>query len=190
MPAAGVQCPAKSRAYPRRGITRLACGKRNPGRPQTDVVVTEWAYEFRPGWEARQQTTGGQVLRLASYPGGRSSSLRPVMRPVPNSMSVQTCELNHRSCDLHGPLFFKVIHAGLAQPSIDSLEAAVTSLTSQLTQIKAESAVLKRRAEVSEAENAALKQEMAAGVLTDAQAAQVQKITEAILGKSQGPSAS
>jgi cell division protein FtsB len=77
-----------------------------------------------------------------------------------------------------------------AQPSIDSLEAAVTSLQSQLTTIKAESAVLKRRAEVSEAENAALKQEMAAGVLTDAQAAQVQKITESALGKSLGPSAS
>jgi hypothetical protein len=63
-----------------------------------------------------------------------------------------------------------------AQPSIDSLEAAVTSLTSQLATIKAE--------------NAALKQEVAGGVLTDAQAAQVQKITEAILGKSSGPSAS
>jgi hypothetical protein len=31
---------------------------------------------------------------------------------------------------------------------------------------------------------------MAAGVLTDAQAAQVQKITESALGKSLGPSAS
>jgi cell division protein FtsB len=59
-----------------------------------------------------------------------------------------------------------------AQPSIDSLEAAVTSLTSQLATIKAE--------------NAALKQEVAGGVLTDAQAAQVQKITEAALGKSSG----
>jgi hypothetical protein len=46
----------------------------------------------------------------------------------------------------------------LAQPSIDSLEAAVTSLTSQLATIKAESEVLKRRVETSEAENAALKQ--------------------------------
>jgi cell division protein FtsB len=78
----------------------------------------------------------------------------------------------------------------LAQPSIDSLEAAVTSLTNQLTQIKAESEVLKRRVETSEAENAVLKQQVAGGILTDAQVAQVQKITEAILGKSQGPSAS
>jgi cell division protein FtsB len=63
-----------------------------------------------------------------------------------------------------------------AQPSIDSLEAAVTSLTSQLSQIKAE--------------NAALKQQVEAGVLTDAQAATVQRITDAALGKSPGPSAS
>lgn len=61
-----------------------------------------------------------------------------------------------------------------AQPSIDSLEAAVNQLTTQLDQIKAE--------------NHSLKEQMAAGVLTDAQAAQVQKITEAALGKSQGPS--
>jgi hypothetical protein len=61
-----------------------------------------------------------------------------------------------------------------AQPSIDSLEAAVTSLTSQLSQIKTE--------------NDSLKQQVEAGFLTDAQAAQVQKITDAILGKSPGPS--
>jgi hypothetical protein len=60
-----------------------------------------------------------------------------------------------------------------AQPSIDSLEAAVTSLTTQLATIKAE--------------NAALKQQTQEGFLTDAQAAQVQRMTEAILGKSPGP---
>lgn len=63
-----------------------------------------------------------------------------------------------------------------AQPSIDSLEAAVNQLTTQISQIKAE--------------NESLKQQMAAGVLTDAQVAQVQKMTEAVLGKSQGPSGS
>jgi cell division protein FtsB len=61
-----------------------------------------------------------------------------------------------------------------AQPSIDSLEAAVTSLTAKLAAITAE--------------NESLKKEIAAGVLTDAQEAQVQKMTEAVLGKSQGPS--
>lgn len=61
-----------------------------------------------------------------------------------------------------------------AQPSLDALEAAVTSLTTQLATAKAE--------------NASLKQQMAEGVLTDAQAAQVEKITDAVLGKSSGPS--
>lgn len=61
-----------------------------------------------------------------------------------------------------------------AQPSIDSLEAAVTQLTTQIGQIKAE--------------KESLEQQIAAGVLTDAQVAQVEKMTEAVLGKSQGPS--
>lgn len=63
-----------------------------------------------------------------------------------------------------------------AQPSIDALEKALDSLQVQLTSVKAE--------------NESLRQQVAGGVLTDAQAALVQKITEAALGKSQGPLAS
>lgn len=63
-----------------------------------------------------------------------------------------------------------------AQPPIDNLEAALTTLEGELSAIKAE--------------NAQLKQQMASGVLTDAQGAKMQAFTDAVntLGKLSGSS--
>lgn len=62
-----------------------------------------------------------------------------------------------------------------AQPSLDALDAALHDMAQTLAAIKAE--------------NQALKQQLAAGVLTDDQVAKIKSFTDAVnaLGKSQGP---